>query len=93
MPRQRLSRMSTFTGTRWMPAVAISWLFIWNDPSPATHTTCFSGQPMAAPMAAGKPKPIVPRPPDDRKLRGASRSTLWAAHIWCCPTSVTTTLF
>ena len=48
---------------------------------------------MAAPMAAGKPKPIVPRPPDDRKLRGASRSTLWAAHIWCCPTSVTTTLF
>ena len=76
-----------------MLTVAISWLFIWNDPSPATHTTCFSGQPMAAPMAAGKPKPIVPRPPDDRKLRGASRSTLWAAHIWCCPTSVTTTLF
>ena len=24
MPRQRLSRMSTFTGTRWMLAVAIS---------------------------------------------------------------------
>ena len=39
MPRHRLSMTSTFTGTRLMAAVAISWLFIWNDPSPATHTT------------------------------------------------------
>ena len=58
---------STFTGTRLMAAVAISWLFIWNDPSPATHTTVLSGHPMAAPMAAGKPKPMVPRPPDEMK--------------------------
>ena len=70
MPRQRLSRMSTFTGTPLMAAVAISWLFIWNDPSPAMHTTWASGRPMAAPMAAGKPKPMVPRPPLERKVRG-----------------------
>ena len=92
MPRHRLSITSTFTGTRLMAAVAISWLFIWNDPSPATHTTVLSGHPMAAPTAAGKPKPMVPRPPDEMKLRGTSRSTCWAAHIWCCPTSVTTML-
>ena len=68
--------MSTFTGVPCTAAVAISWLFIWNDPSPATHTTRFSGQPMAAPIAAGKPNPMVPKPPDDKNVRGASRSML-----------------
>ena len=81
MPRHRLSKTSTFTGTRWTDAVAISWLFICKDPSPATHTTVLSGHPKAAPMAAGNPNPIVPRPPEDRKLRGTSRAMCCAAHI------------
>ena len=81
MPRARLSRMSTFTGTPLMAAVAISWEFIWNDPSPATQTTWSSGQPKAAPMAAGKPKPMVPRPPEEMNVRGFSRSMNCAAHI------------
>ena len=66
----------TFTGTPLMAAVAISWEFIWNDPSPAMQTTVVIGvQPTAAPMAAGKPKPMVPRPPlEERKDRvGNSR--------------------
>ena len=44
-------------------------------------------------MAAGKPKPIVPKPPDEMNERGRSRAMCCAAHIWCCPTSVTTMLF
>ena len=73
-----------------MAAVAISWEFIWNDPSPAMQTTVASGRATAAPMAAGKPKPMVPRPPEDRKVRGRSRCRNWWAHIWCWPTSVVT---
>ena len=74
-----------------MAAVAISWLFIWNEPSPAMHTTCAPGRPNAAPMAAGNPNPMVPRPPEEMKERPSSRSMNCAAHIWCWPTSVTTT--
>ena len=90
MPRQRLSRIMTFTGTSLMAAVAISWEFIWNDPSPAMQTTVASGFATAAPMAAGKPKPMVPSPPEERKVRGNSRGKNWCAHIWCWPTSVVT---
>ena len=35
----------------------------------------------AAPMAAGKPKPMVPRPPEEMNVRGISRSMNCAAHI------------
>ena len=37
-----------------MAAVAISWLFIWNDPSPADADYLAPGRPNAAPMAAGE---------------------------------------
>ena len=41
-------------------------------------------------MAAGRPKPIVPRPPEERKLRGFSCVKNWQDHIWFWPTSVAT---
>ena len=75
-----------------MAAVAISCVFIWKDPSPAMQTTWSSGQPILAPMAAGKPKPMVPRPPLEMNVRACSRWICWCAHIWCWPTSVVTTL-
>ena len=39
-------------------------MFIWTEPSPAMQMTGRSGQPTFAPIAAGSPKPIVPRPPE-----------------------------
>ena len=54
-------------------------------------TVVWSGRAIAAPMAAGMPKPIVPMPPDERKWRGRLWRKNWADHIWCCPTSVTIT--
>ena len=82
--------MSTLIGTSLILAVAISCEFIWKEPSPATQTTSDSGHPILAPMAAGKPKPMVPRPPDEMNVRACSRWMFWCAHIWCWPTSVVT---
>jgi len=65
-----------------------SWMFIWIDPSPAMSKTRLSGLAICAPMAAGKPKPMVPSPPEEMKVRGSVYSKNWAAHIWFCPTSV-----
>ena len=48
------------------------------------------GQPTLAPMAAGRPKPIVPRPPDWIQRRGLAKLKYCAAHIWCWPMSVET---
>ena len=36
---------------------------------------------MAAPMAAGTEKPMVPEPPLVMWLRGLHHSSSWAAHI------------
>ena len=41
-------------------------------------------------MAAGSANPIVPSPPDVRKVRVRRTGQDWAAHIWCCPTSTVT---
>ena len=38
--------------------------------SPSTSMTVASGRPSCAPIAAGKPNPIVPDPPLVTKLRG-----------------------
>ena len=62
--------MNTFTGILSSAQVASSWMFIWIEPSPAMQTTVWSGQPTAAPSAAGRPKPIVPRPPELIQRRG-----------------------
>src|SRR2546421_444656 len=36
-----------------------------------------------APMAAGSPNPMVPRPPELIHRRGSRKWKYWAAHIWC----------
>ena len=52
--------------------------------------TSLSGRANCAPMAAGKPKPMEPRPPELIHRRGSLKRINCAAHIWCCPTSVVT---
>ena len=52
-----------------------------------------SGQATLAPMAAGRAKPMVPRPPEVMRVRGVSCLKYWASHIWCWPTSVTMMVF
>src|SRR6266702_4679010 len=48
----------------------------------------FTGILYSAPVAAGTPKPIVPRPPEEIMLRGWLQRMNCAAHIWCWPTPV-----
>ena len=76
-------------GSSSSTAVASSWLFIWNPPSPEIEITGTSGLPIFAPIAPGIPYPIVPRPPDIRSFFFSVISINCAVNIWCCPTSVT----
>ena len=41
-----------------------------------------------APMAAPRPKPMVPKPPEVMNCPGWSKWKCCAAHTWCWPTSV-----
>ena len=80
--------ITTLTGMSCSRQVASSWMFIWNEPSPVSSTLGIVGSlPTAAPMAAGRPKPIVPRPPELIQRRGLEKWKYCAAHIWCWPTS------
>ena len=63
--------MNTLTAMPSWAHVASSCVFIWTEPSPAMQTTVSSGQPTFAPIAAGRPKPIVPRPPELIQRRGS----------------------
>ena len=54
-------------------------------PSPATSKTGRSGRAKCAPIAAGKPYPIVPSPPEVIQVRGCLKQKCWAVHIWFCP--------
>jgi len=65
--------MNTLTGIRLATHVASSWLFICTEPSPVMQTTVSSGHPTWAPIAAGRPKPIVPRPPELIHRRGLAK--------------------
>ena len=89
MPRYWLFSRQMITGVPCTIAVAISWIFIWKPPSPVTQTTSLSRFPIFAPIAAGKPNPIVPSPPEVIIWRFSSMSKYCVAHIWFCPTSVT----
>ncbi len=82
--------MATLTLMPSCSAVASSHEVIWKPPSPTTTHTSFSGQANLAPMAAGRAKPMVPRPPEVMSERGLSWWKYCASHIWCWPTSVTT---
>ena len=53
--------------------------------------TVLSGHPKVAPMAAGRPKPMVPIPPEVMMLRLREYLKYLDAIIWFCPTSVTST--
>ena len=75
--------MKTFTSMSCSTAVASSWQVMTRLPSPATHTTSSSGFATLAPIADGRPKPIVPRPPELIHLRGLSKWKCCAVHIWC----------
>ena len=66
--------MKTLIGIAFCAQVASSCAFICTEPSPAMQQTSCSGQPTAAPIAAGSPKPIVPRPPELTQRRGAGKS-------------------
>ena len=67
--------------------VASSCEFIWIEASPVIRQVGTSGTATAAPIAAGRPKPIVPRPPELIQRRGLSKWKYCALHIWCWPTS------
>jgi hypothetical protein len=60
----------TLTGICSVTQVASSWMFMTSEPSPARHTTSWSGTATLAPMALGRPNPIVPRPPELIHWRG-----------------------
>src|SRR4051812_50044575 len=79
--------MKTFTGMPFSVQVASSCAFIWMDPSPVIRQVVTSGQATAAPIAAGSPKPIVPRPPELIQRRGLGKGEDCALHIWCWPTA------
>ena len=89
MPRTPLFISSITRGIFSCTAVASSLRHMPKLPSPVTSTVrC----PVAiwAPMAAPMPKPMVPRPPLEMNRRFSLNSQVWAAHIWCWPTSVAT---
>ena len=62
--------MQTTTGTSSLTAVASSCIVIWKPPSPLMSITVLSGWAILAPMLAGSPKPMVPRPPELTNCRG-----------------------
>ena len=66
--------MNTFTGMFSVTQVASSWTFMISEPSPARQTTWSSGIATFAPIALGRPKPIVPRPPELIQRRGLGKS-------------------
>ena len=77
-------------GRPLLAMVASSGMDIWKPPSPTRAKTSLSGRANCAPMAAGRPKPMEPRPPELSHRRGSLKRMNCAAHIWCWPTSVAT---
>ena len=70
MPSDALSSIDELDRDPWCAAVASSCTLSSSEPSPVTHTTVASGRATCAPMAAGRPKPIVPSPPEVIQRRG-----------------------
>mmetsp|Transcript_14509 Transcript_14509/g.31428 ORF Transcript_14509/g.31428 Transcript_14509/m.31428 type:complete len:232 (-) Transcript_14509:996-1691(-) len=61
-----------------------------NDESPSMSSTVRSGQAICAPMAAGRPKPMVPSEPEETIDLGVVQRRNWQAIIWWLPTPVET---
>ena len=55
MPWPLLLMMTVFTGRSSVKQVAISWLFIWKEPSPSMLMTSLPGCAACTPMAVGSP--------------------------------------
>jgi len=64
--------ITTLIGRRNWRQVASSWMFIWIDASPVTQATFDPGWASWTPIAEGRPKPMVPRPPELTQRRGLS---------------------
>ena len=60
-------------GRSYCLQVAISWMHMRMLASPETQATVASGNASWTPMAAGRPKPMVPRPPELIQRRGSSK--------------------
>ena len=58
-------------GRRYCLQVESSCRHIWIDDSPVTHATVAPGLASCTPIAAGRPKPIVPSPPELIQRRGS----------------------
>ena len=80
------------TGSFSQKAQANSWMFMRKLPSPSMSMTVLAGWAAWAPMAAGRPKPMAPSPPLVNQFLGVLKCQYWAAHIWCWPTPVVTTV-
>ncbi len=65
-----LLRMQTLMGSSYCTAVASSVIVMLKLWSPSMSMTVASGRATCAPTAAGRPKPIVPRPPELMSCRG-----------------------
>ena len=72
MPRHPLFSRTMVTGRSSATDVASSWMTIWSPPSPVTVTTFLSFMAALAPMADGRPNPMVPNVPDEMNWRGCS---------------------
>ena len=64
--------IATLTLTFSCTIVCSSAWVIWKPPSPTIAHTSRSGHAILAPIAAGTPKPIVPRPPEVMNVPGSS---------------------
>src|SRR4029077_12357829 len=87
MPMYLLFRLMILIGRRYCLQVESSCRHIWIEDSPVTHATVAPGLAICAPIAAGSPKPMVPRTPEVIQRRGSANMFNGAAHIWCYPRS------
>ena len=81
MPSEKLFIKNTMTGKLSKTDTASEFSVILKLPSPAMSNTGTSGLAAFAPIAAGKPQPIVPRPVELKKVPGCITSKNNDAHI------------
>src|SRR4026209_765426 len=87
MPMYLLFRLTILIGRRGCLQVESSCKHIWIEASPVTQATVAPGLASCTPIAAGRPNPMVPRPPEVIQRRGWLNLENCAAHIWRWPSS------
>src|SRR4026208_1578091 len=90
MPGCLVFGLMSLIGMRYCLQVESSCRHIWIEDSPVTQATVAPGLASCTPIAAGRPKPLAPRPAGVLQPRGAADLDTCAAHIWCWPTSEVT---